>query len=64
MPVRQMTGEESERIFGSGLVIFGMKRPTPRLVTANNSLTGIDEQTADDRRGVAEPRDDSPSRQV
>jgi len=28
VPVRQMTEEESERIFGSGFVIFGMKRPT------------------------------------
>jgi hypothetical protein len=29
MPVRQMTEEEKVRFFGSGLVIFGMKRPTP-----------------------------------
>jgi hypothetical protein len=28
MPVRKMTHAESERIFGSGFVIFGMKRPT------------------------------------
>ena len=64
MPVRQMTEEESERIFGSGLVIFGMRKPTPRSVTENESLTRKDEQTEDDRRGVVEPRDDSPSRQV
>ena len=28
MPVRQMTEEEKARFFGSGFVIFGMKRPT------------------------------------
>lgn len=27
MPVRQMTEEERARFFGSGFVIFGMKRP-------------------------------------
>lgn len=29
MPVRPMTDEEAERYFGSGLVIFGQKRPQP-----------------------------------
>ena len=28
MPVRKMTQAESKRIFGSGFVILGMKRPT------------------------------------
>ncbi len=28
MPVRKMTHAESERIFGSGFVISGMKRPS------------------------------------
>ena len=28
MPVRKMTHAESERIFGSGFVIFGVKRPS------------------------------------
>jgi hypothetical protein len=28
MPVRKMTHAESERIFGSGFVIIGIKRPT------------------------------------
>jgi hypothetical protein len=28
MPVRKMTDEECAKIFGSGLIIFGMKRPT------------------------------------
>jgi hypothetical protein len=27
MPVRKMTDEEAERIFGSGLVFFGMRPP-------------------------------------
>jgi|LakMenEpi03Aug12_release.lakeMendotaPanAssembly.Ray.scaffolds.fasta_scaffold5911185_1 hypothetical protein len=27
MPVRQMTDEEADRIFGGGLVIFGQVRP-------------------------------------
>lgn len=29
MPVRPMTDEEAEQIFGGGLVIFGQKRPLP-----------------------------------
>ncbi len=29
MPVRPMTDEEAERIFGSGRVLFGQKRPQP-----------------------------------
>lgn len=27
MPVREMTDEERDKIFGSGLIIFDMKRP-------------------------------------
>jgi len=37
MPVRQMTEEESERIFGSGFIIFGMKRPSR---SANQYVAG------------------------
>ncbi len=50
MPVRQMTEEEKVRFFGSGFVIFGMKKPTPRSLTENESLTRTDEQTEDDSR--------------
>lgn len=28
MPVRKLTQEETEKIFGSGVAIFGAKRPT------------------------------------
>ena len=28
MPVRRMTEAEAQQIFGSGLIIIGMKRPT------------------------------------
>ena len=41
MPVRRMTDQEAELIFGSGLVIVGMKRPTePAIQNTGDTLHG------------------------
>lgn len=49
MPVRQMTDEEAERIFGSGLIFIGLKHPSRPIAPHTNEVTdakttGKDEQ--------------------
>ena len=46
MPVRRMTDEEAERIFGSGLIFIGLKRPNRPLTTQTNEVT--DEKTKEE----------------
>ena len=43
MPVRRMTDEESERIFGSGMIFIGLKRPSRTIAPHTNEIT--DEKT-------------------
>ena len=45
MPVRQMTDEEAETIFGSGLIFIGLKRPNRPLTPYTNEVT--DEKTTE-----------------
>ena len=45
MPVRQMTDEEAERIFGSGLIFIGFKRPSRPIAPHTNEVT--DEKTTE-----------------
>ncbi len=43
MPVRQMTDEEAQEIFGSGLIFIGLKRPNRPRTSYTNAV--IDEKT-------------------
>jgi len=50
MPVRQMTEEEKVRFFGSGFVIFGMKRPSR---SANQYVAGHTQEHVTGSRGLS-----------
>jgi hypothetical protein len=45
MPVRQMTDEEAERIFSSGLIVIGVKRPSRPIAPLTDEVT--DEKTTE-----------------
>ncbi len=48
MPIRKMTPEDKEKLFGSGLVLFGQKRP--------NSLKRESEQGPKPNQGKKSPK--------
>lgn len=48
MPVREMTDQEAEMIFGGGQIIFGMKRPTS---SGQNSDSGTPPTSANPAQG-------------
>ena len=50
MPVRPMTDEEAERIFGEGRVTFGHKRPQPSSESSTESESS--EATAPDLQNL------------
>jgi hypothetical protein len=43
MPVRQMTDEERDQIFGNGIIVLGGRRETPP-ETPHNGPAAIDEK--------------------
>jgi hypothetical protein len=54
MPVRRMTEAEAQQIFGSGLIIIGMKRPTE---SATHEAGAIPNGRVSRDSGVATKRD-------
>ena len=54
MPVRRMTDEEAERIFGSGLIFIGLKRPNRPRTSYTNEV--IDEKTKEKTSSTAQSR--------
>ena len=52
MPVRQMTDEEAERIFGSGLIFVGLKRPNRPLTPYTNELSDEKTTEKDEQHGA------------
>ena len=52
MPVRRMTDEEAEEIFGSGLIVIGVKRPNRPLTPHTNEVTDEKTTEKDEQHGA------------